>query len=183
MVGNRSDVATPEKIYVSPFFRTLLTSEPTYKTTRIETHIYRDLHEVGGCYAGWHAENIRGRPGMGRRAIQAQYSGYNVPVDYPDSGWWPHPHRESDEAAIERGERVAKYLVTRYRNTKTDVLCFTHADFLSVLISALQGEETNWERATEIWNTSITTFEINPGEIKLIELNQVPHLSTDLLSR
>lgn len=181
-LASQKDVTAPQKIYVSPFYRTLLTSEPTYSQTKIETHIYRDLHEVGGCYAGWHAQNIRGRPGMGRDAIRAKYTHYNIPADYPSHGWWPHPHRESDEAAIERGERVAKDLIARYRHSKTNLLCFTHADFLTVLIAALQKDDTDWEKAAHIWNTSITTFEINPNDVKLVQYNQAPHLSRDLLS-
>jgi len=170
-------------LLVSPFLRTLETAEPIHRATGLRPQIWVDLHERGGCYAGWQPSNFRGRPGMNADEIQKRFPHVELIDSIGPSGWWQSQPREDDSQALERARRIVERLRRSFHGTGRQVACVMHADF-KMLVASVLFERTFDPAQTAIYrNASIMTVDFgSSGRAILIGENQVDHLDEALWS-
>jgi len=165
------------KLFTSPFRRTLQTTSPIYEATKLTPNVRVALHEEGGCYTGHTAENIAGRPGMGRSAIEREFPGFVVSTDMNDRGWWTSDLHEDHALARRRAEALFRRTVNEFGATDERVAFVMHADIKLLFI-----QQFHPERLVLPSNTSISSVEIADGECRLEAFNCVEHLPDELVS-
>lgn len=170
-------------LLVSPFLRTLETAAPIHRVTGLRPQVWVDLHERGGCYAGWQPSNFRGRPGMNAVEIRERFPHVELVDEIHPGGWWQSQPRESDEQALQRARRVVDRLRRTFHGTGQQVACVMHADFKMLVTSVLFDRPYDPTLPAIYRNASITTFELDAqGRAVLIHENLVDHLDEELWS-
>ena len=172
----------PTRLLVSPFRRTLQTARPLHQATRLPCEIWIDLHERGGCYAGYQPSNFQGRPGMSGRQIVQEFPEATLVDDIGDEGWWRSQPRETDDQAQIRATRIIDRLISTFASTDEVVACVIHADFKNLVISQLLDREYDPNVPAIYKNASVTCFDFHgPSDHHLERENCVLHLSPDLV--
>jgi 2,3-bisphosphoglycerate-dependent phosphoglycerate mutase len=166
------------RLITSPFRRTLLTTEPIRRATALIPEVRIDLHEQGGCYSGHEFGNLVGRPGMSRREIEIEFSGFQVADGIDGEGWWQSKPYETSEAARRRAERLLESARREFAHTDERVAFVMHADIKLLLLSHL-----NSEPLAVPYNTSVSEIEFTSSSHQLRVFNQICHLPAHLLSR
>ncbi len=165
------------RLITSPFRRTLLTTEPIVRTTSLVPEVRIDLHEQGGCYSGHDFGDKVGRPGMTRKEIEAEFSGFQVADDIDGQGWWQSKPYESSEAAWSRAARLLESTRREFGHTDERVGYVMHADIKRLFL---------WQLREQIdgvpCNTSITEIEFDSRNHRLRAFNQVAHLPAHLIT-
>jgi 2,3-bisphosphoglycerate-dependent phosphoglycerate mutase len=180
-VAERLAVLSLGSLVCSAFRRALQTAYWISRSTRLVPEVIVDLHERGGCYAGWQEANFTGMPGLTPVEVVSEFGPVQLPGCYPKSGWWGSRPRESQEACAQRAVRMADELKTRVRLCEKSIVCVTHADFLSQLLLAMLGDELRDDEGfSDLKNAGITQVGLDETGWKLYELNSVDHLP-DLL--
>ncbi|GIW95890.1 MAG: phosphoglycerate mutase [Pirellulaceae bacterium] len=169
-------------LITSPFRRALQTAEPLAAARSTPVWVWRDVHEQGGCYAGYTPETYRGRPGLGRSAIAASFPHYVIEPSIQEEGWWGSKPYESWEDALSRAERVARRICDEIRPRFDRVAIVTHADFMRCLLLALAPKGLSEESIfSRIYNTSVTIVQISsPATCRV--WNSVRHLPVTMHS-
>lgn len=182
-LGNWAAQTPLHTLLVSPFLRTLETAAPIHRSTGLKPQVWVDLHERGGCYAGWQPSNFRGRPGMNAAEIRERFPQVELVDDIHSSGWWQSQPRESDEQALQRARRIVDRLRRTFHGTGQQVACVMHADFKMLVTSVLFDRPYDPTLPAIYRNASITTFELDAqGRPVLIHENRVEHLEEELWS-
>ena len=166
------------RLITSPFRRTLLTTEPIVRTTSLRPEVRIDLHEQGGCYRGHTLDNIVGRPGMTRREIESEFSGYRVGDEIDGDGWWGSKPYESWQAARERAARLLEATRLEFAHTNERVAYVMHADIKVLFLAHVHPELIDVP-----CNTSVTEIEFDSSSHQLKAFNQVDHLPSHLVTR
>ncbi len=190
-----SDTENPhvlDRVYTSAFLRTMQTIYPTTQLTGVRPQIWTDLFEVGGCFDGHLPGQTTGRPGMTETEIAQQFTGYAIPPDIDDAGWWKSKPRETTELAEARTARVVQQLHERYYGKEVSVLCVIHGDLIRMLMRNLAPDQPGY--GSEVThNTSLTHLRftkdqtsVNPADVprspQVVLFNDTSHLTDDLLS-
>ena len=166
-----------DRIVTSPFRRTLETTAACISTTSLTPEVWVDLHEQGGCYAGYPPGPLTGRPGMSRAEIEGSFPTYHVPEQevVDASGWWKSRPYESSVDATQRAsrlwQRTRRELLGRVRR----VAFIMHADFQQLFLSQMNARELHVP-----WNTSLTRLRVTAEDACLLEYNTVRHLPSHL---
>lgn len=164
-------------LLVSPFRRTLQTAAPIQRVTRLSPRIWVDLHERGGCYAGWQPSNFRGRPGFSHEEILQVYPNALIEDPIDAQGWWRSQPRETDEQAAARAERILARLKQTFLGTEQHIACVMHADFKKLLVDAALGRLDAGFLYSPYRNGSVTTLDIAAdGSITLTKDNCTAHI-------
>lgn len=175
LLGQASRTLNIERLFSSPFRRTLLTTKPIHETTNLAPTIRIDFHELGGCYAGYDRVGIKPQPGMTRSQIAAEFGDWQIEDAIDETGWWKKQPREEYEAAQRRGERVWRFIhELSTQSTKTTAIVM-HADFKQILVEQIHDQYVDTPA-----NTSITTIDVANGVAKLIDYNNIDHLPSKL---
>ncbi|MCA9105552.1 MAG: histidine phosphatase family protein [Planctomycetales bacterium] len=165
-------------LLVSPFRRTLQTAQPIHEATRLEPRIWVDLHERGGCYAGWQPSNFQGRPGFGPAEIRGIFPGAVLEDAIDESGWWRSQPRETDAQASARAVRIVERFKRTFLGSSVQIACVMHADFKKLVVDHLRGEPEPEFLFSPYRNASITTVEFSPdGSPSILNDNCVAHLA------
>ncbi len=165
------------QLYTSAFLRTLQTTSYLQKATGLTPHVRVQLHEVGGCVAGTHAGNMRGRPGMNGPQIQEQFPGYVIPPDLSIEGWWTCKPYESYDAAQLRARNLLDWTLTTFAGTAERVAYVMHADFKMAFLDLLDLRLMDTP-----FNTSVTHLHLKDQQLELEKFNMVEHLTEPLLT-
>ncbi len=166
------------RLITSPFRRTLLTTEPIRRATSLIPEVRIDLHEQGGCYSGHDFTAKLGRPGMTRREIELEFSGYRVADDIDGEGWWQSKPYETWEAARIRAARLLEATLREFAHTDERVAYVMHADIKRLFISQLHTDPLDVP-----CNTSVTEVEFAGSSQRLKAFNQIKHLPERLVTR
>jgi 2,3-bisphosphoglycerate-dependent phosphoglycerate mutase len=185
----------PSRLYCSGFLRALETTAAIARRLRIKPLVHWELFEQGGCYSGYKRTNKAPSPGMGRNQIRSLFGDWEIDDRISEKGWYHGRKLESDEDAIFRAQRIARWIVDELvpKNGKLSepgrIAFVIHADFKMLLIEAMldqfplsNGLRQNVDRYQEPWNTSISQLTWQDGGWKLDLWNAVPHLQKDDLS-
>ena len=166
-----------ERMYVSPFRRTLMTAHPIAKALNLKPMVWPDLYEVGGVH-----EEGEGRGGMTRTEIQKDFPTYQVDHESISSNGWYNVSlgKETVEQARARIAGVFRELQQQAMEaTKDGTICLVvHGDFIDFLLqTALEWPSQG--RMFPCWNTCISVLDIDKtGRPMLLMHNAVSHLST-----
>ena len=169
-------------LYVSPMYRTLQTVQPIADSLGLDPMVWVDLHEEGGMYLN-HGEGagLVGYPGKTRKEIASEFGSYRLPSEITDLGWWSGGH-EDQVAFAARANRVSDSLKSM-SISKEIIALITHGAFMNALLKELLGTATSEFIRFRHHNTGITRINLsNDGRLELWSLNQVYHLSNDLIS-
>ena len=169
-------------LYVSPMYRTLQTVQPIANSLRLDPMVWVDLHEEGGMYLNHgEVEGLVGYPGKTRQEILSEFGSYKLPPEITDGGWWSGGH-EDKLAFTARAKRVSDSLKSM-AISDDNIALITHGAFMDMLLKELLGTATSTFVRFRHHNTGITRINLNnDGRLELWGLNQVHHLSNDLIS-
>lgn len=170
-------------LVTSPFRRALLTTRPIHEKTGLIPQVWIDIHELGGCYAGYHADNFEGRPGMTGDAIRADFPRYVVPDEIDHTGWWKSRKRENPLEVIERASRFMETVNSSFDDPHSRIAFVMHADFISVLVDVLLENDSPEENfAGDIWNAGVTHIQWNSDALQLARFNCAKHIGGEYRS-
>ena len=172
----------PSRLLVSPFRRTLQTARPLHHATGLPCEIWANLHERGGCYAGYQPSNFQGRPGMSGRQILKAFPEAILVDEIGEEGWWKSQPRETDDEARCRASEIIRRLIRTFASTDEVVACVMHADFKNLVVADLMNREVEPGVPAIYRNASVTCFDFKSADEHHLEReNCVQHLSPDLL--
>lgn len=172
-----------QRFHVSAFRRALETAAPFAARTQTAFDIWRDIHEVGGCYEGRTGEPRRGVPGLTPSCIRQEFQWARPDEDWIDGGWNQLAEHESVEMAMPRVQRVASKLTRQLEVSNESLLLVSHGEFISLLLGRLLGlGQPFFVRPRSIYNTAIAHLKFNSDGFQLHEFNRVCHLSRHELS-
>ena len=169
-------------LYVSPMYRTLQTVQPIAVSLGLDPMVWVDLHEEGGMYLN-HGEGkgLVGYPGKTRKEIASEFGSYQLPLEITDGGWWNGGH-EDQAAFTARAHRVSDSLKSM-AISKEIIALISHGAFMNALLKSLFGTSSSSFINFRHHNTGITRINLrDDGRLELWGLNQVHHLSSDLVS-
>ncbi|MBN1218860.1 MAG: histidine phosphatase family protein [Anaerolineae bacterium] len=173
------------KLYCSPMRRALQTTRPISKNLGITPEVWIDLHEKGGIYLDHHEqEGVRiGYPGMTRAEILAEFSGFELPDEISEQGWWNKGY-EDWPACQGRAIKVAGQLRERANHDGHErVALVSHGGFIDALLKALFDQLPSRHLWYHHYNTAITRVEFREdGHLGLRYLNRIDHLPPELVS-
>lgn len=165
-----------DRLYCSPFLRTLQTMKPVCDTLRLKPEVRVDLHEVGGCYQGYEAVGRHGVPGLNRSEILANFE-YDVEQRIDDNGWWNSQPYEEHHVALRRAQQLLRNTQAEFGSTDLSVAYVMHADIKMMLLNEIEGSAADVPR-----NTSVTRLRVSPSRVELIDYNCIAHLDRHLES-
>ncbi|MDX1928437.1 MAG: histidine phosphatase family protein [Pirellulaceae bacterium] len=172
------------QLYCSPFRRSLDTTRPCSDALKLTPTVDSDIYEQGGCYSGHIPGQLRGAPGMNRAELQRDYPEWQICSTIGEQGWNHGREYETEHQAIQRAERVAHRLTTRWlAEFPGEVAALViHADFKRILLMALLGTDRWDEHWQPIYNTAVTHLERDGNRWQLAQWNSVTHLTPELIS-
>jgi 2,3-bisphosphoglycerate-dependent phosphoglycerate mutase len=175
---------TPLDILVtSPFRRALETTSYLHRSLRLKPQVWIDLHEQGGCYAGYEPHAYVGRPGMNRAQIQAEFPDYEIEEALAELGWWQCQAYEDDEAARVRARRLLQKSLQHFAKSASTVAFVMHADFKRLFLrEVFAAGGRNGQSFLGIYNTAVTQLEFQADRAELHIFNSTQHLDPSLLS-
>lgn len=178
-LARRFDKDHFDVVLTSGFRRALETTRPLAKAVDLQPRIWTDLHEVGGCYAGFVSGKEVGRPGMNRQQLSDEFAEFVIPDDIQDQGWWASRPYESWEQAVVRGKRKRDRLLAEFLHTSKSVACVIHADFKSILLELLSPESRDLSQPHQLRNTGVSHLVIREQAVEVVTLNDISHLDAD----
>jgi len=154
--------------------------------------IWREIHEVGGCYLGHAPQPLQAVPGLSREEVQAEFPWALPPADWKTGGWNLLTGHETRQQAIPRADQVRQTLLQAAASVaavelppgeRPRWLLVSHGEFIALLLSrCLTGGEDYFVRPRSLYNTSITKLLVTPQQCRLLEFNQIAHLSPAAIS-
>lgn len=183
----------PERIVTSPFRRALQTAAPTLQRLdgqaagdsgdgASEVHIWDEIFERGGCFAGWDDANSRGMPGLGHEGILRILPTAKIVDSLHPEGWWQGRPREQNAEAVARAARVRARLEEELGARPTRWAVISHADFMRLLLHELLGDRgVAVESLGPIYNASITRLHWHGTHWEMHWFNAVTHLPAELI--
>ncbi|RMF44553.1 MAG: histidine phosphatase family protein [Planctomycetota bacterium] len=192
-VGRRQAIALADhlqdqaidRLYCSPFRRSLETTRPIADRLGIRPSIRADIFEQGGCYSGYQVGQRRGEPGLGAVHLQQEYPGWEIDSRIDSAGWWNRPY-ESREQAIRRAASVRRWLETDVASQGGRHALIIHADFKFLLLQELLGAdaaELQGLFAGSLWNAGISRLCFQGSQWIASTLNDASHLAPDQRTR
>ncbi|MEZ6089781.1 MAG: histidine phosphatase family protein [Pirellulaceae bacterium] len=165
-------------LVTSAFLRTLQTTSYISKATQRPINVWRDLHEVGGCYRGHLPGQEQGAPGMSHQAILDAYPQAVVDPSIGPDGWWASRPYETSSQAMQRATLMLNQLMTQFGQTEQTVVAVIHADFKMCLLKLILGDAFVDGVVGPMLNTGVTRFSHTESAWRLEMLNSVTHLPT-----
>jgi broad specificity phosphatase PhoE len=131
-------------------------------------------------------------PGLSREEVVAEFPWAVPQPDWKTGGWNQLPGHETRVQAIPRADRVWQSLQAAAAEVATAEasgtepmrwLLVSHGEFIALLLSrCLTGRDDYFVRPRSLYNTSITKLLITPQHCRLLEFNQIAHLSPAAIS-
>lgn len=184
-LGQWLATASLDRVVTSPFRRSLETASYIHRATGLVPDIWTELHEQGGCYAGWEPHAYEGRPGMSHEAISAEFPDWPICPLIDHTGWWKSRPYETVEQARERARSLIDRTRDAFATSEESVAYVIHADFKRLLLEELFSSSlvnlNDWPSG--IYNTAVTCVELTPYSIHLDQYNSTGHLPFAMQSR
>jgi broad specificity phosphatase PhoE len=170
------------RLYCSPTWRALQTTEPIRQALGLAPEVWTDLHERGGIFLD-HGDG-RGRigyPGKTRGEIQAAFPHFALPEDITEDGWWNREY-EGWPACHERAIKVAEEL-RKWATADEPIATVSHVDFIDALLKALFKQLPDSRLFYYHYNTAISRIDFRGDDcLDIRYLNRVSHLPLELIS-
>ena len=175
------------RLYCGPMLRTLQTAQTVGAMLDLSPHVFVGLHEWGGVWEPRDEGNSVQLPGLTRKEMSAMFSGFVLPADVTDRGWWFHDC-EGDRAMLQLANRNAvsfvAHLEAHHVDTEQRVGAVLHGGSGSSLVGALVGvpQDVMYARFTHE-NTGISRISITLQRRQIRYLNRTAHLAGLSLER
>jgi 2,3-bisphosphoglycerate-dependent phosphoglycerate mutase len=176
------DTVGLDRLFCSPFRRTLQTSWPLCQQAGLEVEVMVQLHEIGGCVAGPGEGELVGRPGITGEQLRSEFPGYLVPDSIDDDGWWKSQPHETDGQMHSRAEKILASTIDQFADGDLKVGYVMHADITAHLLSAV-AKVTSDSVGRVLYNTGITRLAINADSLVMDIHNSISHLPMTMASR
>jgi len=163
-------------LLTSGFLRAMQTTRPLAARLQLRPRIRTELHEVGGCYAGYVPGQEIGRPGMNRATLSREFPEFDLPKDIDDRGWWKSRPYETWEQARVRAREQMDRLLGEFRGTNAKIACVIHADFKALLLERVVPHRNAPHLSLELRNTGVTHLRCSGSSVDLVDFNNVEHL-------
>jgi broad specificity phosphatase PhoE len=131
-----------DRLYCSPFRRTLETAQIIGEVTGHQPHIWVGLHEWGGVAEERDGSGWVDLPGMNRLEMTSLCPNVVLSDDVLDGGWWFHSWKGIEamfDEAYERANHVTQALRSRHGENETRLALVGHGGFGSTLVDVLLG--------------------------------------------
>ena len=185
-LGRWTETLEIDVLITSPFRRAIQTTTAILKRSPQHTHVWHDIFERGGCYRGYHPQDLAGAKGLGRSQIIGELPGEasdcTIDDSINDSGWWGERTPESDQEAAHRAQRVAQRLISTFGGNGQTVVAVTHADFKRLLLGILLSDAVDPSRLGALRNTGVTKLDYDGDRWSLDWFNSVSHLPGRLIT-
>lgn len=166
----------------SGFLRAIETTAPLASATGCQPSIRTELHEVGGCYRGFAADSVEGRPGMTRATLERNFPNFELPDDIDETGWWKSRPRETYGDAQARAERQSRRLLREFQGSGAVVACVIHADFKALLLDCLLKGPYRGYAPADLVNTGVTLLRCQSDGVSVVDFNMSDHLPAELVT-
>lgn len=181
LTGN-PDVTQAELIITSPFLRALQSADILQRALELPVVVWRDIHEQGGCYAGYIPGQYEGRPGLTRQEIQRLFPNFSIEPTIGENGWWQSKPYETFGAARVRARRVLQQFETQLVPNFRKVAMICHGDFLRALMLEAAPDALALEQVWgPIYNASVTLIRYHSPPC-CVYWNSVTHLPAELVT-
>lgn len=169
-------------LLTSGFLRAVETMLPLSQAVAASPEIWTDLHEVGGCFAGFEYGKLEGRPGMNRQTLSERYPDFVLPDDIDHLGWWKSRPFEGFEDARRRAEQQSRRIMHTFQGTSARVACVIHADFKALLLEAFLQQDYGPYASADLVNAGVTRLVCGSDTVRVEEFNDASHLPEDLVT-
>lgn len=174
-----------DELITSPVLRALQTTRHITEATGRHVHVWADVFEEGGIYAGHGPEAIKGSMGLSRSDVIRHVSAdqtCTLDDSIVESGWWGGRDRETPEQAMDRAKAVKGRLIDTFGSSKKSVVAIIHADFKRKLLSQILGSKVDPREFGNLCNTGITKLTRVSERFQLEWFNSVSHLPAKLIT-
>lgn len=169
-------------IYSSLMWRALATGATIAEALDAPLLGLKDIHETGGIFLeDPDTGELTGLAGKTPSELIRAFPRLVLPEGLNDDGWWNGPF-ESREARLPRAMRVLDWIKEKHGAREDKIALVSHGGFFNYLLWAVLGvieRPTAW---FEINNASISRIDYRRGEFAVIYINQLDHLTPDLVS-
>ena len=161
-------------------YRSLLTSQYLQRELGINPEIWVDVHEVKGCRI-----NNTSFSGLTRNEIRERFSGFIIPEEITDHGWFLNEIPETEEEGWERAGTVWERLKRMSNEDKyqgKSIIIVTHGLFLDFLFGRLcnrsmKGGNIYIEPRFKFFNTGYSLVWIVQNRPIIYFLDRIEHLT------
>jgi 2,3-bisphosphoglycerate-dependent phosphoglycerate mutase len=168
------------RLYCSPMWRSLQTTQPIVRALGIKAEVWVDIHEVGGIFLEEETGYV-GYGGKTRRELLADYPDYMIPPTVTDKGWWTGGF-EGQLARDARAVRVAAQL-REWAWTQERIAIVTHGGFASRLCKYLFNEPSGHMLFHQQYNAAITRLAFHSdGGVTINYTNRADFIPPDMLT-
>lgn len=181
-LANRFREVEVTHLLTSGFLRAVETMRPVADVLGIAPTIWTDLHEVGGCFAGWNADNTEGKPGMNRDTLASQFSEFELPDDIDEDGWWKSKPRETYQQAQLRAAQQSKRLLEHFAGSQATVACVIHADLKALMLECLLQDNYQPYAYEDLVNTGVSLLKCTESGVSAVSVNDASHLPDNLVT-
>jgi 2,3-bisphosphoglycerate-dependent phosphoglycerate mutase len=170
------------RLFSSPMWRSLATSQPVSRTLNIPVEVWTDIHELGGVFLEEETGFV-GYGGKTRQEMLEEFPGYVLPASVTERGWWTGA-LETEMARPIRAYKVAAQLRQwAVEGNDQRVAMVSHGGFLNDLLKALLNVPLSRMSFLQHCNTAITHVEFQPqGRVMVDYINRVDHLPPELVT-
>lgn len=191
MPGSMAEKFNLTHLYCSAMTRAMQTAQPIGAALGIKPEVWVDAHELGGLFLADDENKITAYPGLTRAEISAKFTGYILPEQVSDKGWWNTDKlSETPPDFIARGIRVSQALLER-AHTDERIGIVSHGGFMDVLIKAFLNNLPSPPDGLFYthYNTAITRIDFGEGyqgravgaeRMRIHYQNRVQHLPSEL---
>jgi 2,3-bisphosphoglycerate-dependent phosphoglycerate mutase len=169
-------------LYCSLMLRAVCTGRTLARALELPLLAWPDWHEGGGIYLeDEETGELKGQPGKPRSFFEKEFPELVIPDWLGEEGWWNRPF-EVRSQRWERAQRVVEELTARHAESDDRVGIVSHGGFFNYFVKTLLGID----QMEGFWfltnNASITRFDFDAGEVRMVYLNRVDHLPEELIT-
>ncbi|MCH8613045.1 histidine phosphatase family protein [Arsenicicoccus dermatophilus] len=168
-------------LYTALTHRCLQTAGPLGEALGLTPVGRTDLGEVGGLYAAHPATGVRRHyPGLPVSEMRDMIPELQIPAEVEQAGEWDGGFEEEHAEAQRRAAAVLADLAAQHADdAKVGIL--THQHFGQLLVGEVAGIGEAG-RKFELSNSSVTALRHEDGQWRVLWVNRVRHLETDLIN-
>ena len=168
------------RLYCGPMLRTLQTAQIVGGILELSPFVFVGLHEWGGVWEPRGDGDSVQRYGLTRGEMSAMFSGFVLPAEVTDRGWWFHDW-DGDRAMLELAHRNALSFIAHvekeHGGSEQRVAAILHGGSGSSLVGALFELPPDVKYARfQHDNSGVSRISITSDDRRLRYLNRIDHL-------
>jgi len=163
-------------VYCSMMLRAVRTGWAISRALDVPLVAWPSWHENGGLYLDDEDAGEKvGQMGRTRSFFEQHFPGMVLPDWLDSQGWWNRSYEEEGER-LPRARRVLAELLDRHGGSQDRVAVVSHGGFFNTFMTAALGLEEEPPLWFAINNVSISRFDFEADEHRIIYLNRTDFL-------